>query len=59
MGTAASLVIGHGLIMNMYYYLTFKIEICRMFLSIFKGVLPAGILAMVVSIPVLFFCLGH
>ncbi len=54
-GTAASLIIGHGVLMNIYYAKTFKIEVGRMFFSIFKGVLPAGVLASVICIPLVIF----
>lgn len=43
--TAISLVVGHGLLMNIYYAKQFKMEISRMFFSIFKGILPCGILS--------------
>lgn len=54
LGTVLSLLIGHGLLMNMYYAKKFKIEIFRMFKEIFKGILPAGVLSIIVSIPLLF-----
>ncbi len=54
-GTAASLIIGHGILMNIYYTKTFKIEVGRMFFSIFKGVLPAGVLASIVCLPLVLF----
>lgn len=50
-GTAISLIIGHGILMNIYYAKTFKIEIGRMFFSIFKGILPAGLLASLLCFP--------
>lgn len=54
-GTFASLIIGHGILMNIYYAKTFKMEIGRMFRSIFKGVLPAGIVSGIVCIPLAIF----
>ena len=54
-GTFASLIIGHGILMNIYYAKTFKMEIGRMFRSIFKGVLPAGMVASIVCIPLAVF----
>ena len=50
-GTAISLIVGHGFLMNIYYAKTFKIEIGRMFISIFKGILPAGLLASLLCLP--------
>ena len=54
-GTFASLIIGHGILMNIYYAKTFKMEIGRMFRSIFKGILPAGLAASLVCIPLSIF----
>lgn len=51
-GTLISLVIGHGILMNLYYKRTFGLQIGRMFYSIFKGILPAGLLATLFSIPI-------
>jgi len=42
-GTALSLILGHGLLMNIFYARTFRIEVFRMFQEIFRGILPAGI----------------
>lgn len=54
-GTFASLIIGHGILMNIYYARTFKMEIGRMFLSIFRGILPAGMVTAVVCCPLAIF----
>jgi len=54
-GTIISLIVGHGFMMNIYYAKTFKMEIGRMFRSIFKGILPAGILASLPCIPLAVF----
>lgn len=54
-GTVLSLVIGHIILMNYYYAREFKMEIGRMFLSIFKGILPSGLLASVLCVPVVLF----
>ena len=51
-GTAASLLIGHGVLMNLYYAKEFNIEVFRMFKEIFKGILPAGLVAAVVCLPI-------
>lgn len=55
LGTVLSLVIGHGLLMNIYYKRKFKIEIGRLFYSIFKGILPAGLAAGALCIPLALF----
>lgn len=49
--TVISLIIGHGFMMNIYYARTFNLEIGRMLFSIFKGILPAGIVASLCCIP--------
>lgn len=54
-GTVASLIIGHGFLMNIYYKKTFGLQIARMFYSIFKGILPAGLLATIICIPIAYF----
>lgn len=54
-GTALSLLLGHGVLMNIYYAKEFQIEIFRMFGSIFRGILPAGLLATAVSAPMAVF----
>jgi O-antigen/teichoic acid export membrane protein len=51
-GTMISLVLGHGVMMNFYYAKTFHLQIVRMFYSIFKGILPAGIMTTLLCIPV-------
>lgn|GEM_PF-1935146 len=55
LGTVLSLVIGHGFLMNIYYARVFKIQIGRMFYSIFKGILPAGVLTALLCIPLAVF----
>ena len=54
-GTVASLIVGHGFLMNMYYARTFKLQVGRMFRSIFKGILPAGLAASVLCLPMALF----
>ncbi len=54
-GTVASLIFGHGFLMNIYYARTFKLQIYRMFYSIFKGILPAGLAAAVLCLPLTLF----
>ena len=53
-GTAISLIVGHGIIMNIYLQKRIGLNIPRMFLGIFKGVLPCGIISGLVCIPVIF-----
>lgn len=53
-GTALSLIIGDGLIMNIYLHKKIGLNIPRMFLEIFRGVLPASLLVMLVCIPLYF-----
>lgn len=50
-GTALSLILGHGILMNAYYAKAFKIEVFRMFGGIFRGILPAGLLAAAACVP--------
>ena len=55
LGTVLSLIVGHGFLMNIYYAKEFRIEIGRMFGGIFKGVLPAGLLAAALCVPLAIF----
>jgi len=54
-GTALSLILGHGIMMNIYYARTFNIEIYRMFYSIFKGIFPSGVIASLICVIINFF----
>jgi O-antigen/teichoic acid export membrane protein len=54
-GTALSLLVGHGLLMNVYYARTFQIEVVRMFREIFRGILPAGIVSGLLCVPLVLF----
>ncbi len=56
--TVISLVVGHVIIMNIYYKKIFGIEVLRMFREIFRGILPAGLLAAALCIPFVIFG-GH
>ena len=53
MGTFLSLCIGHIILMNLYYARTFGMNIPRMFSSIFQGILPMGLLTILVCIPLM------
>ena len=48
--TALSLIIGHGLLMNLYYKKEYKMEIKRLFLSIFHKTLLCGVFSSLVLI---------
>lgn len=50
-GTVVSLLVGHGFLMNIYYAKTFNLQVGRMFISIFRGTLPAGLAAAALCIP--------
>ena len=52
-GTLISLLIGHVLVMNIYYKKVFGMEIRRMFSRIFHGILPVGVISGVICSPVM------
>lgn len=52
LGTVVSLIVGHGVIMNLYYFRAFGVNVLRMFREIFRGILPAGVLTTVVCVPI-------
>lgn len=54
MGTVISLFVGHGLLMNVYYAKTFGIQVFRLFREIFRGILPAGVLTSLLTLPLVF-----
>lgn len=54
-GTVISLVVGNVIVMNIYYQKVIGIQIIRMFREIFRGILPAGLLAGIINIPSLVF----
>lgn len=51
LGTVLSLLIGHGLVMNLYYARVLKMNVLRMFREIFAGILPSGLLSMLLCLP--------
>ena len=55
LGTVVSLIIGHGFLMNIYYSKVFSINIKRVFVEIFKEVLPIGIVSSIICIPIALF----
>lgn len=52
LGTALSLIVGHGILMNLYYHHVIGLNVPRMFKDIFSGILPVGLLALLLSAPV-------
>lgn len=44
MGTAVSMIIGHGLIMNWYYSKKIGLNIKRLFFEVCKGILPCAVI---------------
>lgn len=52
LGTALSLILGHGILMNVYYQRVIKLNVVRMFREIFAGTLPCGVAALILCIPV-------
>ena len=53
-GTATSLVLGHGILMNIYLKKKIKINVFRLFKGVFKGTLLCAIVTGLVCVPVIF-----
>jgi O-antigen/teichoic acid export membrane protein len=53
LGTFISLMIGHVILMNWYYSHCFDMKIKRMFKEIFSGILPMGLIAGIINIPLI------
>lgn len=51
LGTVLSLIIGHVIIMNIYYSRVLKIRVFRMFAGIFRRILPIGIITSGICLP--------
>lgn len=51
LGTVVSLLLGHVILMNIYYAKVIRIDVIRMFREIFSGILPAGLLSCVLCLP--------
>lgn len=51
MGTFLSLCIGHIVLMNIYYAKIFGMNIPRLFISIFRGIFPMGLLSILICVP--------
>lgn len=49
-GTVVSLLVGHGLIMNLYYQKVLGMNVRRMFAEMFRGILPSGILSLLACV---------
>ena len=49
--TMLSLIIGHGILMNVYYQKVLGIQVVRMFREMCRGILPVGILTSLICLP--------
>lgn len=58
LGTALSVLLGHGVLMNIYYVRVIRLNVRRMFREIFAGILPAGLLSVAVCLPLAIFLKG-
>lgn len=54
LGTVVSLVLGHVVIMNVYYHRVLGLNVVRMFREIFRGILPAGMVSGLCCLPLCF-----
>ena len=54
-GTAISILLGHGVIMNIYLYKVIKLNVIKMFKDILRGLFPAFFLSMVLGSPLAIF----
>ena len=50
-GTICSLILGHGLLMNIYYKRSLAMNVVRMFKEIFSGTLGAAVLSVAMCLP--------
>lgn len=57
-GSVISLLVGHGLLMNLYYKKSLNINVLRLFREIFSGTLIGGILSVVLCLPIALFLNG-
>lgn len=48
-GTAISVIVGHGIIINLYLHRCIGLNVPRMFKEIFKGLLPAFLLCLAIG----------
>jgi O-antigen/teichoic acid export membrane protein len=53
-GTVVSLLVGHGLLMNIYYHKVIGLNVPRMFREIFAGILPAAVVSGLCCLPLVF-----
>lgn len=51
LGTVISLLIGHVILMNIYYQRVIGLNVLRMFREIFAGILPAGVISALCCLP--------
>lgn len=54
-GSALAMLLGHGLIMNLYYHKKIGLNIKRVFTEVSKGILPCAIITVLVCAPVSIF----
>lgn len=54
-GTALSIIVGHGIIMNVYYHKYIGLNVKRIFLQIFKGILPCAVISAIICTPISYF----
>lgn len=57
-GTVISLILGHGILMNIYYKTQIQLNVFRMFKEIFSGTLWVGIVAIICCVPISLFLNG-
>lgn len=50
-GTAISTIVGHIIIMNIYFKKAINLNVFKMFYDIFKGLLPSAVVSTVLAIP--------
>lgn len=50
-GTALALLLGNGLVMNLYYARVLRLNVARMLRELFSGILPAGLVSCLLSVP--------
>ena len=53
-GTCVSVILGHGIVINIYYVKKFKLRLWYMCKALFKGILPCAIAVFVLCIPLYF-----
>ncbi len=54
-GTALSYIVGHCILMNIYLYKSIGLDVLRLIKGVFKGILLASIISIIIGIPVSMF----